>query len=74
MSAYPCEILNGPIRVQWGALDRTAGYTVIYPARTLLDVPPGSLLEAQIGTGNIRRLTDAERGQDAHADHSALAN
>jgi hypothetical protein len=73
MSAYPCEILNGPITIRWGNL-AVGGYPVIYPARTLLDVPPGSLLEAQIGTGNIRRLTDAERAAGAHADHSALAN
>ncbi len=73
MSAYPCEILNGPLTVTWGNLAQ-GGYTVVYIAKQVLDIPPGSQLEAQIGTGNFRRIPMAERGQDAHLDHSCISN
>ncbi len=73
MSAFPVVITGGRVTITWGNL-AAGGYPVTYPARTVLDVPPGSLLEAQIGTPNFRRVTDAERGQNEHLDHSATSN
>ena len=73
MSTWPVVITGGPVTIAWGNL-AAGGYQVTYPARAVLDVPPGSLLEAQIGTSRFRRVTDAERAQDGHLDHSVLTN
>ena len=73
MSAWPCEITGGPVTIQWGNLAQ-GGYPATYIARQVLDIPPGSLLESQIGTQNFRRIADAERGQDAHMCHSNISN
>ena len=73
MSAWPVVITGGPVTIAWGNL-AAGGYPVSYQPRQALDVPPGSLLEAQIGTPNFRRIADAERAQDEHLDRSTLGN
>jgi hypothetical protein len=72
MSAWPCVIL-GPVSIAWGNL-AAGGYTVTYPARQVLDIVPGSALEAAVGTARFRRIADAERGQGDCLDRSATSN
>jgi hypothetical protein len=46
----------------------------VFPRGTVVDVPPGSALEAAYGTGNLVDLTPADEASIGAGTRSAVAN
>ena len=75
MSRYPCRITTPlPLAFQWGNL-AADGYTAIYKPGQVVDIPPGSLLETQVGTANFQRLSGGDvTDAGGWCDHSVISN
>jgi hypothetical protein len=67
VSQFP-RVITADITLPWGE----PGCVFYLRRGTAIDVVPGSKLEAAIGPGNLAPLPG--RGDEACADHSALAN
>lgn len=73
MSQYPRRVMNS-ITVNWDKHANGNAAPRFVRAGAMVDIPPGSLLEAAYGQSNLSGVLSSGLGDAADADQDAEAN